>query len=87
MFIDYLRKVYTINGEYYVNLRRQLRKVINVKRQGVLFHRTMSSTQVLGFGGCDCGIELVDHSHCSPDLAPFVYHLFPNIKNNGWQPA
>jgi len=28
----------------------------------------------------DCGFELVDHPHYSPDLAPSDYYLFLNMK-------
>ena len=30
----------------------------------------------------DCGFELVDHPPYSPDLAPFDYFLFPNMKKH-----
>ena len=44
VFIDYLQKGRTINGEYYVNLVRELREAIMSKRphrltKGVLFHQ------------------------------------------------
>jgi len=28
----------------------------------------------------DCGFELVNHPHYSPDLALLEYYLFPNMK-------
>ena len=44
VLIDYLQKGKTINGEYYANLLRQLRKAIKSKRpgkltEGVLLHQ------------------------------------------------
>lgn len=49
MFVDYLHKGHTMNGEYYDNLLRELQKVIKTKYQrklpkGVLFTRQYSST-------------------------------------------
>ena len=43
VFIDYLQKGRTINGEYFVNLLKQLRKAMKAKRlgkltKGVLFY-------------------------------------------------
>ena len=34
VFINYLQKGHTINGEYYANLPRQLRKAVKSKRPG-----------------------------------------------------
>lgn len=44
VFIDYLQNVYTVNGEYYAKLLRELRMTIKIKRsgkqtKGVLFHQ------------------------------------------------
>ena len=44
VFIDYLQKRRTINGEYYANLLKEMRQVIKSKRpgkltKGVLFHQ------------------------------------------------
>ena len=48
VFIDYHQKGNTINGEYYANRLKQLRKAIKVKRhgqltEGVLFHQDDAS--------------------------------------------
>ena len=44
VFIDYLQKGCTMNGEYYANLVKELREVIKSNRpgkltKGVLFHQ------------------------------------------------
>ena len=89
VFINYLQKGKTINGEYYVKLLRELGPAIKLKRpgkltKGVLLHQdnapahkslvTMSAVH-------DCGFKLIDHSPYSPDVAPSNYFLFPNLKN------
>jgi len=86
IFIDYLQKGQTINGEYYANLLRQHRKAIKSKRPGkltkeVLFHEDNAPAHkslVAMATLRDCGFELVDHPPYSPDLAPSDYFLFPN---------
>ena len=81
VFIDYLLKGQTINGEYYSKNReyyailvRQLRKAIRSKRpgklsKGVLFHQdnAPACTSVVAMAaGRDRGFELVDHPLYSP---------------------
>ncbi|CAI9733412.1 Hypothetical predicted protein [Octopus vulgaris] len=90
VFIDYLQKRHAINGEYYANLLRQLKRALKIKRpgklaKGVLFHqddapvhKSLVSMAVVR----DCGFEVVDHPPCSPDLAPSDYYLFPNMKKH-----
>jgi len=53
--------------------------------QGVLFlhnnapaHWALATQKKLACLGFQC----LDHPHCSPDLAPSDYHLFPGLKNN-----
>uniref|UniRef100_A0A3Q0RHJ7 Mos1 transposase HTH domain-containing protein n=1 Tax=Amphilophus citrinellus TaxID=61819 RepID=A0A3Q0RHJ7_AMPCI len=83
-------KGHTINGEYYANLLRQLRKAIKSKwpgklTKGVLFHQDnapVHKSMVSVAAVCDCGFELVDHPPYSPDLAPSDYFLFPNMKKH-----
>ncbi|XP_030588657.1 histone-lysine N-methyltransferase SETMAR-like [Archocentrus centrarchus] len=90
VFIDYLQNGHTINGEYYANLLRQLRKAIESKRpgklsKGVLFHRDNAPAHksVLAMAAVrDCGFELIDHPPYSPDLAPSDYFLFRNMKKH-----
>lgn len=90
VFIDYLQKGRTINGEYYANLLRELRKAIKSKRpgkltKGVLFHQDNAPAHksVVAMAAVrDCGFELVDHPPYSPDLAPSDFFLFPNMKKH-----
>ncbi|GLD62679.1 histone-lysine N-methyltransferase SETMAR-like protein [Lates japonicus] len=87
VFIDYLQKGQTINGEYYANLLRQLRKAIKSKRpgkltKGVLFHQDNAAAHksVVAMAAVrDCGFELVNDPPYFPDLAPSDYFLFPNM--------
>ena len=87
MFIDYLQKGQTINGEYYANLLRELRKAIKSKRpgkltKGVLFHQDNAPAHksVVAMAAVrDCVFE----PPYSPDLAPSDYFLFPNM-NETW---
>ena len=89
-FIDYLKKGQTINGEYYANLLRQLRKAIKTKRpgkltKGVLLHQDNApahTSMVAMAAARDCGFQLVDHPPYSPDLAPSDYFFFPNMKKH-----
>ena len=74
VFIDYLQKGKTINGEYYVKLLRELRQAIKSKQRGkltkvVLFHqdnapahKSLVATSTVR----DCGFELIDHLPYSP---------------------
>ena len=78
VFIDYLEKGRTINGEYYAALLKQLRKEIKAKRpgkltKGVLFHQDNAPAHksVIAMAALhDCGFKLLDHPPYSPDLAP-----------------
>ena len=89
VFIDYLQKGKTINGEYYAKLLRELRQAIKSKRpgkltKGVLLHQDNAPAHkslVAMSAVHDCGFELIDHPPYSPDLAPSDYFLFPNLKN------
>ena len=89
VFIDYLEKGKTINGECYAKLLRELQQAIKSKRpgkltKGVLLHQDNAPAHkslVAMFAVHDCGFELIDHLPYSPDLAPSDYFLFPNLKN------
>ena len=90
VFIDYLQKSKTINGEYYTKLLRELRQAIKSKRPGKLSkdvrvllyqdnapaHKSLVAMSAVH----DCGFELIDHPPYSPDLASSDYFLFPNLK-------
>ena len=90
VFIDYLQKGKTINGEYYAKLLRELRQAIKSKQpgkltKGVLLHQDNASAHnslVAMSAVHDCGFELIDHPPYSPDLAPSDYFLFPNLKKH-----
>ena len=90
VFIDYLQKGKTINGEYYANLRRELRQATKSKRpgklaKGVLLHQDNASAHkslVAMSIVHDCGFELINHPPYSPDSAPSDYFLFPNLNKH-----
>ena len=90
VFVDYLPKGQTINGEYYANLLRQLREAIKEKRRGkltkgVLFHQDNAPSHKAAIATAtihDCGFDLIQHPPYSPDLAPSDFHLFPNMKKH-----
>jgi len=88
LLIDYLPKGQTIITEYYSYLLVQLKDILKEKRFGkftklVLFlhdnalaHRALATQKRLAYPGFQC----LDHPPYSPDLAPWVYHLFPGLK-------
>ena len=88
IFIDYLQKGKTINGEYYANLLQRLSAEIKKKRphlakKKVLFHQDNAPvhTSVIAMAKInELKFELLPHAPYSPDLAPSDYHLFPNLK-------
>jgi histone-lysine N-methyltransferase SETMAR len=88
LFIDYLQKGKTINGEYYANLLNRLKTAIAEKRPGmnrkkVLFHQDnapVHSCTVAAKKIEELGFELVPQPPYSPDLAPSDFHLFPKLK-------
>ena len=69
VFIDYLQKGKTINGEYNAKLLRELRQAIKSKRpgkltKGVLLHQDNALAHkplIAMFAVHDCGFELIDH--------------------------
>ena len=76
--------------EYYSSLLVQLKDILKEKRlvkftKVVLFlhdnapsHRTIATQKKLAYLCFQC----LDHPPFSPDLAPWVYHLFSGLKNN-----
>src|SRR5436190_12976832 len=88
IFIDYLQKGKTINGEYYANLLQRLSDEIKKKRphlakKKVLFHQDNAPvhTSVIAMAKInELNFELLPHAPYSPDLAPSDYFLFPNLK-------
>lgn len=90
IMVDYLPKGQTINSAYYCTLLRRLRETIKEKRPGllrkkVLFHqnnaRVLTSFETMAQIR-DCGFELLPHPAYSSDLAPFDFHLFPDLKKH-----
>jgi len=85
---DYLPKDQTINAEYYSSLLVQLKDILKEKRRGkftkgVLFlhdnapaHRALATQTKLAYLGLQC----LDDSPYSPDLAPLDYHLLSGLK-------
>uniref|UniRef100_A0A3Q0T9I4 Mos1 transposase HTH domain-containing protein n=1 Tax=Amphilophus citrinellus TaxID=61819 RepID=A0A3Q0T9I4_AMPCI len=69
VFINYLQKGHTINGEYSRGLFHQ---------DDAPAHKSAVAMAAVR----DCGFELVDQPPCSPDLAPSDYFLFPNMKKH-----
>ena len=90
VFIDYLQKGKTINGEYYAKLLRELQQAIKSKwpgklTKGVLLHQdnALAHKSLVAMSAVrDCGFELIDHPPYSPDLAPLDYVLLPNLKKH-----
>ena len=90
VFINYLQKGKTINGEYYAKLLRELRQAIKSKRpgkltKGVLLHQDNAPAHkslVAMSAVHDCGFELIDHPPYSPDLAPIGLFSVPKLEKN-----
>ena len=88
IFIDYLEKGKTINGEYYANLLQRLSEEIKQKRphlakKKVLFHADNAPVHksVIAMAKLnELQFELLPHAPYSPDLAPSDYFLFPYLK-------
>lgn len=88
IFIDYLPRGKTINGEYYANLLQRLSEEIKIKRphlskKKVLFHQDNAPVHTSGIAMAkieELKFELLPHAPYSPDLAPSDYFLFPNLK-------
>lgn len=89
IFIDYLQKGKTITGEYYASLLDQLNEKLKEKRphlarKKVLFHHDNApahSSAIATAKLVELRFEILPHAPYSPDLAPFDFFLFPNMKN------
>ncbi|GBL91467.1 Histone-lysine N-methyltransferase SETMAR [Araneus ventricosus] len=88
IYLDYLVKEQTINGEYYASLFHRLREEIkkirsHLAKKRILFHQdkarvytcTVSMAKIM-----ELKFELLQHSPYSPDLAPSDFLKFPNLK-------
>ena len=88
IFIDYLQKRKTINGEYYAYLLQHLSGEIKGKRQHlpkqkVLLHQKNVSIPTFTFPFVkinDLKLELLQHALYSTDLGTSDYFLFPILK-------
>jgi len=90
LLIDYVPKGQKIITEHYSSLMVQLKDIFKEKLRGkftkvVLFlhdnalaHRTLATQKKLVYLGFQC----TDHPPFPPDLAPWVYRLFPGLKSN-----
>ena len=93
VFINYLQKGKTINGEYYAKLLRELRQAIKSKQPGKLTkgvllnqdnapaHKSLVAMSAVH----DCGLELIDHPPYSPDLAPIGLFSVPKLEKTCWK--
>jgi histone-lysine N-methyltransferase SETMAR len=88
LMIDSLHKGSTVTGEYYANLMHRLRDSIKVKRcekltQDVLLlrdHASVHKSRLSKAAIAECDFVEIDHPPYSPDLIPFDYFSFPNLK-------
>ena len=75
---------------YYANLLGQLRKAIHEKRRGTVSKGVLLQQDNARVHTCKVamdavernGYEFIPHSAYSPDLAPSVFFLFPNLKKD-----
>ena len=89
IFIDYLQKGKTVNGEYYANLLQRLSNEIKKKRpylakKKVLFYQSNASVHTSAIAMAkinELKFKLLSHIPYSSDLGPSDYFLFPNLKN------
>ena len=89
LLIDYMPPKTTINGQYYANLMKELRKSIRQKRRGMLTRGVLllhdnapvHKSRVAQASIRECGFEQLNHPPYSPDLAPSDYFLFRQMKS------
>lgn len=90
LLVDILQAGHTINGPYYADLLRQLRRILPEKRKGLvrrgvlLLHDNAPAhtSDIASTAAEECGFALMPHPPYSPDLAPSDYYLFPNLKRH-----
>ena len=83
LFIDYLPKKTTMNGDYYAALLPKVRQVVVEKRRGKLakgglFLQDLAhvhTSRVARRALVETGFEEINHPPYSPDLAPSDYFL------------
>ena len=90
IMLDFIPKRSTITGVYYANLLDQPRTAIREKRRGKLSKGVLLQQDSATVHTCKVamdavernGYELIPHPACSPDLAPWGFFLFPNLKKD-----
>lgn len=88
IFIDYLEKGKTINGQYYAELLQRLKDEVKNKRphlakKKILFHHdnAPAHSSIVAMAKInELKFQLLSQPPYSPDLAPSDYYLFPNLK-------
>ena len=70
--MDYLRAM----GENLADLVWKADETIALPQDNALAHRSTVAMAAIQ----KCGIQLVEHPPCSPDLAPSDYYLFLEVK-------
>ena len=88
IFIDYLEKGKTINGQYYAELLQRLKDEVKNKRphlakKKIMFHHdnALANSSIVAMTKInELKFEFFPQPPYSPDLAPSDYHLFPNLQ-------
>ena len=90
IMIDYLEQGRMINGAYYAGELKRLRQKSAIKGQGKLTRCVLllqdnapaHTSQVAMISATECEYEILPHPRYSPDMAPFVFYLFPKLKSH-----
>ena len=88
LLIDYKDKDVSITGQYYASILDRLKEAIKEKRRekltkGILLmhdNAPVQKSRVALAALHKVGIDILNHSPYSPDLAPSDYYLFPKMK-------
>jgi hypothetical protein len=81
--VEFMQQGATVTSQVYCETLKELRKVIQKKRRGmltsgvVLLHDNASTQALLEYFNW----ELFHHTSYSPDVAPSDYHVFTYLKN------
>jgi len=88
LLINFKERNTTVNAAYYASLLHKLRDAIKEKRRGILRRAVRLlhdyapvHMAVFAKAAVDCGFE-IEHPPYSPDLAPCVYYLFSELKED-----
>ena len=88
IYIEYIVDGGTVTGARFANSVRKFKEAVLKKRRGkvragLVLHMDnapVHTSHVAQAASRESGIELLPHPPYSPDLAPSVYWLFPNLK-------